>query len=217
MNHKPTFRDAEKISAYLDGQLSEAEARRVAARLESDPQLAEVAQKLRQARALLRQTPRRRVPRNFLLTPKIAGLKPPVPRAVPVFSWASAVTLLLFLFTLGGNLLGSLNYGAAAPERLLVAAPPSNIGGSPEGESPELAGPTLQNTPTAEAEAYALVGPSESADVSAQALPAEQTQPEPPVNPWLIVWPALSALSLGIAGFSRWLSWRKFKKQLSKL
>lgn len=98
MKQKPTFRDVEKISAYLDGQLPEAERRRLTARLESDPQLAAVAEDLRQARALLRQTPCRRVPRNFVLTPHMAGVKPPVPRIIPVMRFASAFAAFL-LFT----------------------------------------------------------------------------------------------------------------------
>lgn len=103
MKQMPTFRDVEKISTYLDGQLPEAEKRRLTARLESDPQLAAVAEDLRQARALLRQTPRRRVPRNFVLTPHMAGIKPPVPRIIPVMRLASGLAVVLLFITFAFN------------------------------------------------------------------------------------------------------------------
>ncbi len=112
-----SMRDYELLSAYLDGQLDQAERSRLIARLVKDPALAEAMQELRQTRALLRQTPQRRAPRNFTLTPRMAGIRPPVPRAVPALSWASAVAMFLFLITLGYNLL-PLGGFAAAPKAL---------------------------------------------------------------------------------------------------
>ncbi|MDP2994328.1 MAG: hypothetical protein Q8N46_04310, partial [Anaerolineales bacterium] len=111
----PSFRDVEQLSASLDGQLSQAEKTRLEARIQLDPALAATLADLRQARAILRRTPKRRLPRNFTLTSKMAGIRPPVPRLVPAFSWASAVAMLLFVCTLGTNLLGRLSFGAAAP------------------------------------------------------------------------------------------------------
>ncbi|MGQ9832801.1 MAG: hypothetical protein ACUVRJ_03225 [Candidatus Villigracilaceae bacterium] len=139
----PTFRDVEKISAYLDGQLPEAEKRRLTARLESDPQLAAVAEDLRQARALLRQTPRRGVPRNFVLTPHMAGIKPPVPRIIPLMRLASGLAAILFFITFAVNTFrppmvnAPMAYGgmggnvpeeaSAEPLLEMKAAPPSEV------------------------------------------------------------------------------------------
>ncbi len=111
----PTFHDIEQISAYLDGQLDQSQKTRLVARIVKDPDLAEALEQLRQVRALLQQTPHRRAPRNFTLTPKMAGIRPPVPRVVPALSWASAVAMLLFIFTFGFNLLAQGGFGAAAP------------------------------------------------------------------------------------------------------
>ncbi len=104
---KLSVRDYELISAYLDRELSQKEKTRLVARIVKDPDLARALDELRQTRAMLRQTPHRKAPRNFTLTPKMAGIRPPVPRVVPALSWASAVAIVMFVFTLGYNFLSS--------------------------------------------------------------------------------------------------------------
>ena len=110
----PSSRDLEQLSTYLDGQLSQSDRTRLEIRIKSDPALASALEELRQTRAFLRHTPQRRAPHNFTLTPKMAGIRPPVPRLVPVLSWASAAAMLLFIFTLGAGLVGQLSFGEAA-------------------------------------------------------------------------------------------------------
>lgn len=102
----PTYsdRDSALLSAYLDGQLSSSELRAVQARLKTDADFFALLQRLRQVRNLLRQVPMRRAPRNFMLTPGMAGIKPPVPRFVPLFRFASALAAVLFLFMFTVNL-----------------------------------------------------------------------------------------------------------------
>jgi hypothetical protein len=124
----PSFGDMENLSAYLDEQLSESERTHLEMRLRTDSDLAEALEELSQTRGLLQRTPKRRAPRNFTLTPGMAGIHPPVPRLVPVFSWAAAVAMLLFIFTLGTSLVGRLSFNAAAP---MLAAAPSGFGGGP--------------------------------------------------------------------------------------
>ena len=123
----PSSRDLEQLSAYLDGQLSRSDQTRLESRIHSDPAFASALEQLRQTRALLRRTPHRRAPRNFTLTPRMAGIRPPVPRLVPVLSWASAVAALFFIFTLGAGLVGQLSFGAAATS----AAAPMVYGAGP--------------------------------------------------------------------------------------
>ena len=65
--------------------------------LAADRELASALDGLRQTRAVLRRTPKHRAPRNYTLTPKMAGIRPPVPRSVPALSWAAAAAALLFL------------------------------------------------------------------------------------------------------------------------
>ena len=92
--NSPSFRDMEIISAYLDGQLSPSERARLEKRLQAEAGLAAALQELRQTRAILHRTPQRRAPRSFTLALKMAGIRPPVPRLVPAFGWASAVAML---------------------------------------------------------------------------------------------------------------------------
>ncbi len=101
---QPSFRDVELLSALLDGKLSQADAARLEPRLKADPELRAVFDDLRQSRALLRQLPARRAPRNFTLTPKMAGLRPPLPRSFPAFRLASALAAFLFFFAYTANL-----------------------------------------------------------------------------------------------------------------
>ena len=83
-------RDIELLSSYLDGQLSSSDVNRLEIRIKTDPQLASVLTDLRATRSLLRKLPQRRAPRNFTLTRKMVGQNPPLPRAYPVFRFATA-------------------------------------------------------------------------------------------------------------------------------
>jgi hypothetical protein len=239
----PSFRDVEQLSAYLDGNLSEAETARLEIRLRSEPGLGAVLEDLRQARAALRRTPQRRAPRNFTLTPKMAGLKPPVPRSVPVLSWASAVAMLLFVCSLGTSLLGRLPLGAGAP--LMAAAPAgmgggnandsgaqeNGVGGGPPAstEAPAALEVMPLSTPTAEGfTSQSPQPPPTSETFYSQALeptpaliernaanqPLTPKNPRQPVNPWLFIWPGLAAALIGAALLIRWAGARKFRKRV---
>ena len=97
------FRDVELLSAYLDGQTNPSDLTRLESRLASDPELAATLQALRESRGLLRRLPKRRAPRNFTLTPKMVGQKPPLPRSYPIFRFATALAAFLFVFTYATN------------------------------------------------------------------------------------------------------------------
>ena len=111
-------RDVELLSAYLDGQLKPSDSARLEARLKSDSELVSVMDDLRAARNLLRRLPQRRAPRNFTLTPKMVGQNPPMPRAYPLFRFATTIATLMLFFTFGLNFL--------APQ---MAAQPGGMGG----------------------------------------------------------------------------------------
>ncbi len=98
-----SFRDVELLSAYLDGQLSPSDSARLESRLSSDADLRAALNDLRSARGLLRKLPQRRAPRNFTLTLKMAGIKPPEPRAYPTLRFATVLATLLFLATFAIN------------------------------------------------------------------------------------------------------------------
>src|SRR5690349_20667774 len=114
------FHDIEQLSAYLDGQLSPSDSARLESRLQSDPELASAYDDLRATRGILRKLPSRRAPRNFTLTRKMAGLKPPLPRTYFTFRFATAFATILFAFTVAVNNIAPriaynpalLNYGS---------------------------------------------------------------------------------------------------------
>lgn len=112
MKQIPSFRDIEKLSAYLDNRLSRTDRARLESRLGSEPQLEVILKEMQQARFLLKKTPRHHVPKNFYLTPKMAGIRPPLPRSVPVFRFASITAVVILFFSFAVNFLGPI---AAAP------------------------------------------------------------------------------------------------------
>ncbi len=176
----PSSRDVKLLSAYLDGQLKPSERARLEARIQTEPELASVLKDLRQARGILRQLPQRRAPRNFTLTPKMVGQKPPLPRTYPVFRLASALATLLLFFTFATNFMAprltqttapfaseiSADEDAAEPEMAMEAAPAE----SAKEERPATEEPA---EPT-EAEDAATEVPSE---LAVPAVMTEETEP----------------------------------------
>ena len=213
----PSFHDVEQLSAYLDGQLSQVEKTRLESRLESEPVLAATLSDLRQARTILKHTPGRRSPRNFTLTPKMVGIRPPVPRLVPALGWASAVAMVLFVFTLGTNLLGQISFGANAP--MLSAAPMTSegygLGGGPSATQP----PATDNTqvlPTPEPYALTVPEPTPSGESRLAQPPAapSATKSSQPVDIWIFVWLSLAVILILAALFIRLTNDRAFRRKV---
>lgn len=185
MTQTPSFRDVEKLSAYLDGQLKPSEKARLESRLQSDPELASILKELRQTRGLLRQLPQRRAPRNFTLTPKMVGQKPPLPRTYPVFRFATVLATLLLFFTIATNFM--------APRLVRTAAPyPYGIGGGGGGGAPEsefqsateeAAQPMLQSAPAGTPTPLATLLSAPSAEDSARAAATPQASEKSGVQP----------------------------------
>jgi anti-sigma factor RsiW len=213
----PSFRDVKQLSAFLDGQLSQAEKARLEARIQLDPALSAMLAEMRQARAILRRTPKRRLPRNFILSPKMAGIKPPVPRLVPALSWASAAAMLLFILTLGTNMLGQFSFGAAAP--MMVAAPMTSegygFGGGPAATQPP-ASDNAQATPIPEASiktAPETTPTNEPRLAAPAAVPAVKAPPKP-INIWLYIWLGLAAVLITAALLIRRASIQMFRRKV---
>ena len=135
--NQPSFRDVEMLSAYLDGQLSQVDSTRLETRIKADPTLRSVYDDLRQSRSVLRKLPARRAPRNFTLTPKMAGLRPPLPQAFPFFRLAAAVSTILLFFSFAVNL------SVPAVAGLHAAALPSGAYGYGGGGAPVAGQPSI--------------------------------------------------------------------------
>src|SRR4030067_3833259 len=102
-----TRREVEALSAYLDGQLSEKERIRLERDLQLRADLRALLEDLQRTRGLLRSQPMLRAPRNFTLTPQMAGVKtfkPARRRLVPAISLVSVMAAALFMLVLVGDL-----------------------------------------------------------------------------------------------------------------
>jgi hypothetical protein len=216
MTNTISFSDVANLSSYLDNQLSQVEKTRLESQIKNHPELVEILEDLREARHILRQTPRRRVPRNFTLTPKMAGIKPPVPRLVPAFSWASAVAMVFFLFTLGSSLVGKMSFGMAA--RIAAAPQGYGMGGGPpaaEGPYPETAAEDSSLTATATPEMMLMTLPEATSMPEERAIESEDNAAKTPpaLSPWLLIWPAVAVVLVGGALLLRWRSIRSFRRK----
>lgn len=229
-----SFHDVELLSAYLDGQLDSAVSARLASRLKSDESLRAVLDDLREARGILHQLPQRRAPRNFILTPKMAGIKPPAPRAYPVFRLATAVATLLFLITfvvnglspvathlaaapapafgMGGGAGGGPNESAPATQAPAMAAPAATEASQPFAAQ-SLAGTQTPSATNDNSRTMALatqtseLAPKAAAPAPLNAAPA-QVQPEAPIQnqePVSFIWQIVLGIVALIFGATAWL------------
>lgn len=109
-------RDLELLSAYLDGKLNPSDSARLEARLQSDPELASTLSDIRLARGILRKLPARKAPRNFTLTRKMVGLKPPLPRSYGFFRFSTAFATILLVITFATNfIVPRVSYAPSGP------------------------------------------------------------------------------------------------------
>src|SRR5512146_1569198 len=166
------FRDAELLSAYLDGRLSPSEAARLEARLSTDKNLKTTLEGLRETRALLRQLPRRRAPRNFRLTPQMAGIRPPAPRAYPVFRLATALVALLFVVAVGLN--AFVPFAATS----LTAAPAPQGFGMGGGGGPSESQPSAATEAPLEAPFAAQIAPTATPEGTLSGAEATAAPPQ---------------------------------------
>lgn len=122
MKENLSLQDWIVISAYLDGQLSEAEIARVDSKREIDSQFDQAFLEIKHTRKLLRSLPAKRAPRNFTLSQQYAK-KPARRWGMPSFlglASVSAALALIFVF-LGSNVFMPSATRSVAP--LTAAAP----------------------------------------------------------------------------------------------
>ncbi len=107
--------DFERLSAYIDNQLSPAEKADLEARLAQDAQLRAGLDDLRRTVRALRNLPTVKPPRSFTLTPEQAGARARRGPLFPVLRLAAAVCTLLLVVTVARDLTtnGSLTASVA--------------------------------------------------------------------------------------------------------
>jgi anti-sigma factor RsiW len=194
--------DYEAISAYLDNELTARERAWLEQRLAREPILRQALAELRHTRAVLRSQPRLRAPRNFTLTPQMAGVtagrRPArsAPAAFPVLRLASMLATFFFIIMTAGSFY--LRAYAPAPRQVTAVAQdarPFGMGGGggmvEPPAAPAGAAPALEATDAAPAaiasaaitDTTELAPASEAypADPVAKAIPgAEGQNPEAP-------------------------------------
>ncbi|HSM70804.1 MAG TPA: hypothetical protein VK851_04615 [Anaerolineales bacterium] len=225
-------RDLEQLSAYLDGELKPSDVAKMEKRLQSDLELESALQDLRATRTLLRSLPRRKSPRNFTLTRKMAGQNPPLPRTYPFFRLATMVATLMLFFTVGINMFGSqmasqdVAFGVggsgggsdASESELYAAEAPADATEEPAMTEEPAAPPPLAtfdasvDTPSAEDSLRVVETPSSKTGDAENAVEAEQEQVPPIVPPtWQITLAAIAVLSALFMVAMRQVSARRWK------
>jgi anti-sigma factor RsiW len=180
-------RDVEALSAYLDGELTSAQKRKLESRLAGDARLRAALEELRATRRVLRQTPKLRAPRNFTLTPQMADIREKSSRMLPTMQWVSALASILFVITVAGDLLSSSLAMHAVTQESRVAQPAMENFAAEEAESAaeepamqEKAAAPPQATVTSEApQAEALMETEGQPEMEQMEPAAEEAAPAP--------------------------------------
>ncbi len=130
MKESLSTQDLIQISSYLDEKLSPEIKAKVEARAAKDPFFRSSIEEMRYARRLLRSLPQRRAPRNFTISPAMAGQTRPS-RLQPLFGFTSAVAAVLTIIIFAGARFLPGLFGAStamAPTAAANLAAPANEG-----------------------------------------------------------------------------------------
>lgn len=119
MNWKEDSKELQKLSQYLDGSLSEKERLQLKERLQVNPELRKELEQLSRTRLMLKSLPARRAPRNFYVTPEMAGKKV-YPSIAPIFRLATALATFLFIVVVAGNVFWNSSQQAASASNVPV-------------------------------------------------------------------------------------------------
>jgi hypothetical protein len=133
MTRKISPREWEALSAYLDGELNTCQRDRFERSLKGDVDLQSALVDLRRTHQALRSQPRLRVPRNFTLTPQMAGVHRtirPVSSPYPTLRLASVLATVFFVIILTGDLLTrSLQPAMVQQTTAPLQTAPQGVGG----------------------------------------------------------------------------------------
>jgi hypothetical protein len=192
-------RDYEQLSAYIDGQLTPAEAGKLEERLRSHSDLQAVLDEISRTKALLRSAPRRRAPRNFTLSPAMVGAQR-LKRSgsgwnlFTILSFASAVATLALVATIVFQLLPTQKMMETAALQQPQADQVADI---VQRTMTAMGGKAVQATAPAGAPAPLQSGQTGGAMGDQGATPAAEKQAEPPTEqPRAIVQPTATMESL---------------------
>ena len=129
----------EALSAYLDNELPSKERAQLETRLKTNVELRQGLEELRKTQVVLRNQPRLRAPRNFTLTPQMAGVRAGgrgLPSSFSILRLSSVLATVFFLIVVVGDWLASSIQPASVPvsQAPLQEAMPPGFGGGGGGE-----------------------------------------------------------------------------------
>jgi len=113
-------RDLERLSAFLDGELSPGEAEQLEARLATDQRLNETLKALQATSNIIGTLPEVDIPHSFALTPEMVRPR----RAYPILQLTTAMAALGFVLVVGADLLlsNAASNSSQAPGQAFFAA-----------------------------------------------------------------------------------------------
>ena len=123
MTKRISPKEWETLSAYLDGQLSSNDRIRLEVLLTERPEMCVALEDLRRTRNFLRIQPSLRAPRNFTLSPQLAGIRIKERGssfAFPVLGAVSALASILLVLVFVGDMLIT----RAGPSQIFIAQAP---------------------------------------------------------------------------------------------
>lgn len=184
----------EALNAYLDDALSPRARRRFEQLLAEDAALqAELAQR-QVLKAQLRQLPRRRVPRNFMLDPAVYGRpqRQPLFRFYPAMRTAAVLTAFFFILSIGASLFlpeqGGASFGGAAAQDVALmveeAEAPAEMAAETivtEGETVEVTRVVTETVVEVEAAVEAMAVEESAEEAMAEDAAAEEFAAEEPM------------------------------------
>lgn len=181
MNGKLSLRDYEALSAYLDGALDVRSQTHLEKRLQVEENLKQELEALKRNRIILRSQPRMRAPRNFTLTPQMAGVRQQARYSMGAFSalrLASVLATIFLVLVMAGDFVGSSMkpqtiVASDLPQQAPWAMPGFGMGGGGGG------GSDVGSEPVMPAEDAAMEMPAvESTDTAAMKAMPEAGAPE---------------------------------------
>jgi len=157
-----TSQDFERLSAYIDNQLSPAEKAALEARLAKEADLQATLTDLRRTVRALRSLPAVKPPRNFTLTPEQAGARARRGPLFPVFRLAAALCTVLLVLAVARD------YTASGLAASAVADVTTQGSGAATVIAPNAA-PLMTPSPEGSLEAYGAGAPAPTDSVSQDA------------------------------------------------
>jgi hypothetical protein len=114
VNKRISPRDLELLSAYLDEELKTKDRARIEARMSTNSELRDALEELRKTRAVMRSTTRLHAPRNFTISPEMAGVRQRR-QPYPLYGLISAMASILLVLVILGDFIGTTETAQPVP------------------------------------------------------------------------------------------------------